>query len=307
MIQYLYPALKAARPRQWLKNLSVFGAPALMWGLFDIDTLISAFQAFFIFCIVSSAAYYINDLNDYEKDRNHPVKKNRPIASGALPKNLAMILAIIFMILGLMLSSALLGKYFLAIVMLFIFLQFTYSFYFRNQILFDTLLVATFFVIRVIGGGIATQTSISSWLLLTTIGLSLLLAFGKRQSERTLFESLLKEDGTTKTRATLKNYPVALLNRMLEISTTLCLVSYCIYTFETSPDFNLSFMPSVLREPKLFMLSIPLVMYGVIRYLYIVYEKREGESPDKVLTTDKPLIFTILIWGSFVLFINAFV
>ena len=301
MLKYIYPAIKTMRPRQWLKNLSLFGTPALMWNLHSMDVFIPTVKAFFIFCMISSGAYYINDLVDADKDRNHPVKKNRPIASGALPRYIALLVASILLVGALVISRIALGTAFTLLAISFVLLQFMYSFYLKKIVLLDTLAIAMFFVLRVFAGGIASQTSISSWLFLTTIGLALLLAFGKRRSEKTLFEDDLEK---IQTRETLKVYPKTLLDRMLSVSATICLVSYAVFAFQTSPEIMISFMPSVLSEVKLFMISIPLVFYGVGRYLFVVFEKKEGETPDKVLTTDLPLILTVTTWLIIVITIN---
>jgi hypothetical protein len=154
---------------------------------------------------------------------------------------------------------------------------------------------------RVFAGGFASNTSISSWLALTTIGISLLLAFGKRRSEKTILEKFNEDTTKPKTRKTLRHYPDALLDSMISMSATYTIITYSLFVFQISPQ-NVSralstVLPSILKSPKWMMLTIPLVIYGVARYLYLIYEKQEGESPERVLLSDKPLLFTVSLWG----------
>jgi 4-hydroxybenzoate polyprenyltransferase len=173
--------------------------------------------------------------------------------------------------------------------------------YFRNVIILDSLIVASGFVIRVFAGGFATNTSVSSWLALTTIGISLLLAFGKRRSEKTILDKYNVSVDITKTRSTLRHYPDNLLDSMISMSAAYTIITYSLFVFQISPD-NVSkglaaLLPSVLKSPKWMMLTIPLVIYGVARYLYVIYEKGEGESPERVLLSDKPLLSAVILWG----------
>ena len=187
--------------------------------------------------------------------------------------------------------------------MLFIYIamQFAFSFYLRNVIILDSLIVASGFIIRVFSGGFVSRTSISSWLILTTIGISMLLAFGKRRSEKTILAKYSVANDDIKTRETLRRYPDTLLDRMISMSASYTILTYSLFTFMVSPgevgDRISSFLPTVLKSPKLMMLTIPLVIYGIARYLYVIYEKEEGESPERVLLSDKPLLLTVLIWG----------
>ena len=171
----------------------------------------------------------------------------------------------------------------------------------------DSLTIATLFVIRVFAGGFASDTSVSSWLTLATIGLSLLLAFGKRRSEKTLLEKYMGDATTVETRKTLKHYPDNLLDSMISMSAAYSIITYSLFVFQISPEtFSQAltpFLPSILRSPKWMMLSIPIVIYGVARYLYVIYEKQEGESPARVLLSDGPLLAAIALWGSFVLLV----
>lgn len=301
MIFTLYQIVRTARPRQWLKNASLFAAPLFAGALINPDTLALSFKALLVFCGVSSAGYFINDLVDAPKDRSHPVKKNRPIASGKLSTKQALGIIIILITSLLIYSLYFIGSYFTVVVISYIIIQIIYSFYLRDVIILDAMVVASLFILRVFAGGLAAEVSISSWLILTTIGLSLLLAFGKRRSEKTI---LLKYDinsAKSETRKTLKHYPDSLLDSMISMSSAFCIITYALFTFQISPNglYNptlSSILPSILRTPKLMMLTIPIVIYGVARYLYVIYEKKEGESPERVLLSDKALLTSVIAW-----------
>ena len=304
IINIFYQLLRTARPRQWLKNLSVFAAPIFSGLLFEDAVFFLAIKCFVAFCVVSSGAYFINDLSDVEKDKKHPIKKNRPIASGKLPAKLAWFVAVVLVLFSVAFSYFFVGTFFTLSVLVYIAVQFCYSFHFRNVIILDSLVVAFGFVLRVFAGGFGTNTSLSSWLALTTIGLSLLLAFGKRRSEKTLLRKFV--DGKSlDTRKTLRHYPDAMLDSMISMSSSICVVTYALFTFEVSPQGAgstlVNFLPSTLRSPKWMMLTIPIVIYGVARYLYIIYEKEEGESPERVLLSDRSLLYTMFIWGILVI------
>jgi 4-hydroxybenzoate polyprenyltransferase len=269
--------------------------------LFLDETVIASIQAFIAFCAISSGAYFINDIIDAPKDKQHPIKKNRPIPSGKLSINLAWVIAFVLILGSIFYSYSYVGTFFGFTLVIYILMQITYSMYFRNVIILDSLVVATGFVIRVFAGGFASNTSISSWLALTTIGISLLLAFGKRRSEKTILEKFNKSTEDPKTRRTLRHYPDALLDSMISMSATYTIITYSLFVFQISPQ-NVSkalslVLPSILKSPKWMMLTIPLVIYGVARYLYLIYEKQEGESPERVLLSDKPLLFTVTLWG----------
>lgn len=331
MLNTVYQLIRTARPRQWLKNLVVF-APVLFTGqmfvkkinvqvgkeiyekqilFFPTQNLILALWAFVVFCILSSAAYFMNDIIDAKKDSLHPIKKNRPIPSGKLSKKLAGAVAFTLVVMGIFLAYTQVGRYFTLICVAYLLLQVAYSFYFRHIIILDSLVVASGFVLRLLAGGVASFSSISSWLLLTTIGLSLLLAFGKRRSEKTI---LAKYQGgqlsNLETRATLRHYPDSLLDSMISTSASFCLITYSLFTFQTSPEFAKvpfsKYLPAILSNPKWLMITIPIVFYGVARYLYVIYEKGgddKTESPERVLLSDKPILFTVILWALAVILI----
>lgn len=305
VFDFIYQIIRTARPRQWLKNLALIAPALILDNILDIKTLTSLLDGFIAFCLMSSGAYFINDIIDSPKDRLHPIKKNRPIASGKIKIFFAWIIALIFIGSSLLYSIVFNGNFFTIILIIYILIQLLYSTFLRNIIILDSLTVASGFVLRVIAGGIVAEIAISSWLILTTIALSLLLAFGKRRSEKTL---LSETKVTSETRATLKNYPDNLLDSMITMSATFCIVTYSFFTFQVSPEMSLGrlrgLLPSSIDSPKWLMLTIPIVIYGIARYLYVIYEKKQGESPERVLLSDKPLFLTVFSWVMIVFFVN---
>ncbi len=298
--------LRTARPRQWLKNLSLYAAIVFGGNLFKTEALLDVTFAFLIFCGISSSVYIINDIVDAPRDRAHPFKKIRPIASGKLSPRRALLTALALMIFFLYLSTKISGHFFW-IVSLYVALQVSYSLLLRNIIIIDALTVAAGFILRVIAGSVAVLTSISSWLILATIGISMLLAFGKRRSEKTLLASESAREPVLKipTRLTLAHYPDNLLDSMISMSASLVIMTYALFTFQISalhsPKFFTYLLPPTLAQPKWMMLSIPFVIYGVARYLYVIYEKKGGESPERILLSDKPLLVTVILWFLLVL------
>lgn len=310
MIKKAYHILRTARPRQWLKNLSVFAAPFFAGYLLQGEVLKLSLRAFIAFCAVSSGAYFLNDVIDAPKDRMHPIKKNRAIASGQISTPLALVISALLISFSLIYSFTYLDRFFSYTLIAYVVLQLSYSLYFRNVIILDSLIVASGFILRVFAGGFASRTSVSSWLILTTIGISMLLAFGKRRSEKTILEKYSDGLENVKTRKTLRHYPDTLLDSMISISSSYTLLTYSLFTFMANSgelkDGLSEHLPAVLKTPKLMMLTIPLVIYGIARYLYVIYEKEEGESPERVLLSDMPLLITVLIWGISVAVITLF-
>ena len=307
MVNFIYQVIRTVRPRQWLKNLAVFAVPVFQGLFFDLDILPLSVFAFVSFCLLASGTYILNDIIDAPKDRQHPIKKNRPIASGKLSVTAAAIVMVLAYVAGLDIAFNTIGTYFGLIGVAYILLQIAYSLYFRNTIILDALFVSSGFILRVFAGGVAVDISVSSWLILTTIGLSLLMAFGKRRSEKTILEKHEQEVRNSKTRETLRHYPDSLLDSIISTSASFCLLSYSLFTFQTSPEIRgqpiTSFLPSILRAPKLMMLTIPVVIYGVARYLYIIYEKKEGESPERILLSDRPMLLTVILWTAMIFLI----
>ena len=301
MLDTFYQLLRTARPRQWLKNLSLYAAVMFSGRFFVGTAFIDTTNAFIAFCLLASGVYFLNDVVDMEKDKGHPIKSNRPIASGKISVSLAKFVSLILISISLMYAILFVGSYFTYVLILYIIIQLSYSFYFRNIIILDSLVVASGFIIRVVAGGLASETSVSSWLVLTTIGISLLLAFGKRRSEKTILTKFLGSSVKSDTRKTLRHYPDNLLDSMISMSAAYTLITYSLFTFQDSPQVVGTklghVLPSILSSPKWMMLTIPLVIYGVARYLYVIYEKGEGESPERALLSDKPMFLTVFLWS----------
>ena len=298
MVTFLFNLLKAARPRQWIKNSALLGG-LLFSGLLDNpDAITKALFAFLIFCATSSATYLLNDVFDIERDKLHPFKSKRPIASGkiSIPVATAIALAIIIAILPLAYN---LSPAFFVAVILYLLLQLLYSAYLKSVILLDVMTIAAGFVLRVYAGIWAINAHLNVWFLLTVISFSLFLAIGKRRSELTLMQS-----HAPKTRETLLHYPENLLDILTAMFANATWLAYAFFTFLQPPIYARPRLIGIFSElnlpftqAKYLMATIPIVIYAVMRYLYIIYEKKEGESPERVLLTDKPLLFTVIIYS----------
>lgn len=293
-----YLIIREIRPRQWIKNFFVFGAIMFAKKIFEIDFLYPTVITFFAFSFMASFVYILNDIVDVKKDRLHPVKQNRPIASGKLKIGTAFSFALLFLIAAIFLALSV-NIYLFFIVIAYLILQISYSFYLKNFIIIDALSVSVGFIFRVFAGGIATNTSISSWLILSVIGLSLLMAFGKRRAEKTILQS---KNIKLETRNTLKHYPDSLLDAMVTTSASFAMITYSLFTFFTSPsnktpEILLSFLPNTISAPKWMMLTIPIFLYSIGRYLYVIYENKNAESPERAILEDKPLILSIFVWS----------
>ena len=312
MGKQLYDIIRLLRPRQWVKNLAIFAAILFTGELFNINALIPVIIGFFVFCGVSSATYIINDIIDINNDRLHPFKKFRPIAHGDVSIPFAITLAIIIIIGSLGLATLVNTTFFLFIIV-YLLLQASYSTLLKTITVIDILAIAAGYILRVYGGEIACGFHISVWLLLTTISISLFLAIGKRRSELTLLSEKVGAN-IAATRKTLSHYSDSLLNVYASIFATSTFISYSLFTFLENPtSINISFGDSFPTDITAFfnrkwlMLTIIPVVYGLMRYLQDIYEKNEGESPEKVLFSDKPLLLTIAIWVFMVIFIIYFI
>lgn len=297
MAQLLWGLLRAARPRQWIKNLSLFAALIFSGTLFDQTSQIKAFQAFLLFCAFSSTIYLLNDVFDLERDKLHPFKNKRPVASGLISQPLAVFLALSLIALFLPLSYKISPSFFFA-ASSYLVLQILYSAYLKRIILIDVLVIAAGFVLRVYGGVWAIDAHLNIWFLLSVTSFALFLAIGKRRSEATLLESQ-----ASRHRETLLHYPPNLLDSLTTMFATATWLAYAFFAFLQPPITARPFVSTFLGEfelpltsAKYLMITVPVVIYAVIRYLYIIYEKKEGESPERIILTDKPLLATVLLW-----------
>lgn len=301
----IFLILKTARPRQWIKNLSLYAALVFSGFLFYTSPGTSYFlevtKAFLLFCILSSCVYTVNDIIDLPQDRLHPFKKNRPIASGKLPIPIAAFVAVAGF-LTVIFFSLTFSPFFLLLAFGYAALHIIYSLKLKHIAILDVLAIATGFVIRVYAGAVVVNLHMSVWFLLTVISASLFLAVGKRQSERTLMQ------GKVETRKTLENYSQRLLDIYTSMFANTTWLTYALYSFQRddfSPTGRLlkifTVLPRTFITQKWLMASVPVVIYIVMRYLQLVYEKNKGESPDRVLLEDKPLLAAVGIWGAMVI------
>lgn len=305
----LFLILKTARPRQWIKNLALYAA-LVFSGFFFYqfpDYFLTVTKAFFLFCILTSSVYIVNDIIDLPQDQKHPFKKNRPIASGKLPIPIALFAAIAGFATVLFLSLTF-SPYFFMMSVVYTALQLFYSVYLKHIPILDVMSIATSFVIRVYAGAVVVNLHLSVWFLLTVISAALFLAVGKRQSERTLMQG---NHGDT--RKTLEHYSQRLLDIYTAMFANSTWLTYALYAFQhdsSATEVRLlrlfTFLPSTFTTQKWLMLTVPLTIYGVMRYLQLVYEQNRGESPDKVLLEDKPLLAAVVLWGILVMVILYF-
>lgn len=294
-----FALLKAARPRQWLKNIALFSTIFFTGHFFEYQPFLQSLLAFVAFCFLSSSNYIFNDILDRDRDRKHPFKRFRPVASGKVPVNLAWVASFFFVILGLLLALTL-GKTFLLMAALFSLLEYSYTLFLKHITVIDILTITAAYFLRVYAGEAATGYHISIWLALTVLSLALFLAIGKRRSELTLiqgFTGLIPRD----TRETLMNYSEKLLDTYTAMFANSTFISYAMFTFLVQ-SVNRGFLfgstdQSVLvPDRKWMMITIPFVLYGIMRYMQLIYEGK-GESPEKIVTSDLPLLFTVLFWG----------
>jgi decaprenyl-phosphate phosphoribosyltransferase len=304
MVKTFYYLLKEIRPRQWIKNLIIFSAIFFTGEIFTPSLLFITFEAFIIFCLASSSMYIFNDLNDIEKDRLHPFKKNRPLASGKLNKKLVITTALIASTVGLYWAYNINLSFFFTLIIFYV-LQFSYSIYLKHIVLLDIFAIAAGFILRVFAGEVATGFHIDIWLFLTVVSVSLFLAIGKRRSELTLLSGW---EGTAaaKTRITLSRYSEKMLDVYISMFANSAWITYAFYTFLQRPPilrsrigfFFEQYNLEGFQDKKWLMITIPFAIYGIMRYLQLIYEKNEGESPEKVMLSDRPLIITAAILGS---------
>jgi 4-hydroxybenzoate polyprenyltransferase len=285
----LIAVLVSLRPRQWVKNLFVFGGLIFGQRLFVPPAVGAALAAFAIFCGLSGAIYLLNDVADRDKDRLHPDKRMRPIASGRLPVRAALVAAGVLIVGGL--AAALwLSRPFAVVALTYVVLLSAYSARLKHVVIVDVLVVAIGFVLRAAAGALVIGVAISGWLLICTVLLALFLALGKRRHEvLTLGESAAGH------RPILAEYSAGLLDQMIAVVTASTVTAYALYTMspETVAKFHTPFLPATL----------PFVLYGIFRYLYLLYQRQLGGNPTDMVVRDRPLVLNTLLWMIVVLLI----
>jgi 4-hydroxybenzoate polyprenyltransferase len=273
--------LQAMRPRQWPKNAFVFFALVFGRKLLEWDLLGRTLIAFVLFCLISGAVYLINDLVDMEKDRQHPHKRHRPLASGELSPATARMAAVAIVAGGLPLGllidvpfGLVLSGYFL--------LQLVYSFVLKNLVIIDVLTVAAGFVLRAVAGAVIIGVMISPWLYICTTLLALFISFGRRRHELVLLEG-----DASNHRAILDEYSPHLLDHLITITAATTIIAYSLYTF-SAPN---------LPENHAMMLTIPFALYAIFRYLYLIHIRNEGGSPEEMILNDRPFLINLALWS----------
>lgn len=304
MGEILYAIFKTIRPRQWLKNVGLFTTIFFTGNLFDGKLLLQTCLGFVAFCLLASSNYIVNDVLDASSDRKHPFKKFRPVASGKLPIPIAISVSVAFIIIGLYVSS-LLGGAFLLLATIFVALQYSYSLFLKKISVIDILTITVGYFIRVYAGEAATGLHISVWVALAALSLALFLAIGKRRAELTLIQGyggVLPRD----TRESLSHYSEKLLDTYTAMFANSTFITYALYTFLERPANQGLFFKSYsdfsmdIGSRKWMMASIPFVLFGIMRYMQLIYEG-QGESPEKILTSDLPLLMTVILWAVTVL------
>ena len=271
------------RPHQWTKNLLLFAPLALSKHLFELALLLRSLAAFGLFCALSGVVYLVNDVADVERDRLHPIKRLRPIASGALAPRAALISAVMLGVLSLG-GSLVVGKPFALCAVVYLALTLLYSFRLKEVVIVDAISVSLGFVVRAVAGAVAIGVVFSDWLLICTILLALFLTFCKRRHELTSLSETAAEH-----RRILSEYSPYLLDQMIAVVTASCLTAYAFYT--TAPETVEKFKTNRLSW------TLPFVLYGIFRYLYLVHQREQGGSPSDVLLTDRPLLVAVGLWA----------
>jgi 4-hydroxybenzoate polyprenyltransferase len=294
--------IKIARPVHWIKNLALFGALLLTGTLYETGLFKDVFLAFLAFSFATSATYIFNDILDSKSDKLHPVKKNRPIASGKLSIFVAVVELLIFMFLSLIIAISL-NELFFTLILVYLGIQTLYSLGLKNIPVIDILIIASGFILRVYAGAFIINAHLSVWFLLCVVSASLFLAAGKGRAEINLLEAV---DGGT--RKSLTKYSKELLNSYVTMFGNATWMSWSLYTFFESPKATLDFW-LVLAElsrattiDKLMMLTIPVVIFGIMRYEALIFEGK-SEAPEKLLLTDKALIIALGLWVTLVYWI----
>lgn len=289
----------AARPNQWMKNLIIFTAIIFSGKLFDVDLFLITLLGFGIFCVLSSTSYILNDIIDYSYDRKHPFKRYRPIASGVLSIPDATFVVFLLSLLSLIVALVISIPFFL-ITFTFLLLHFFYSLYFKKHPVLDIFTISFSFMLRAFAGQALTGYHIQIWLLLTIFFISLFIATAKRHAELVIHGH--------ETRSSLYFYKEHLLDFLTTTFATTTIIAYALYTFleniqltHTPFTFYFDEILPHFEARKWSMITIPLVVYGISRYAQLLYERDQGERPEKIITQDKPLIITILLWAFIVI------
>ena len=285
----LWNILITSRPQQWVKNVLVFAAVIFSGRFLDLESLLASVICFVAFCFLSSSVYIFNDIVDRKHDRLHPLKRMRPLASGELSVGIASLAAVLFALAGLGLGALLVSLFSVAsfwvlvVLVVYLLIQVAYTLWLKHLVILDVMVLSAGFVLRVMAGGFAITAELSYWAIICTILLALFLGFGKRRHE-----ILLLNDAATSHRRSLSEYSPYFLDQMISVTTSSTVVAYALYTM--SPE-----VIEKLGTDKL-ILTLPFVIYGIFRYLYLVHQKEEGGNPTKALLSDVPILVNGVLW-----------
>ena len=290
-----YPIIRALRPNQWIKNLILFAAIIFTGQLFNPYYFWLTTLGFFVFSALSSSSYLFNDIIDLKFDRLHPVKKNRPLASGTLPLNRAAELAFLLAFFGLI-ASILISISFFMVSLMFILLHVFYSLLFKKHAVYDIFGISLSFILRAYAGEMLTGFHMPIWLFLTILFVALFVAATKRHAE------LLRQG--PKSRPALFQYRDKLLDSYTSMFGSASIIAYSLFTFLEEPpkfstpirQFLFDVFPGAI-DRKWMVITIPFILFGLMRYAQLAYEGLQAEQPEKIVTTDIPLIVAILCWG----------
>ena len=280
--------IEAVRPKQWTKNLLAFAAVLFAKRLSDPESLVASFVAFGALCLAAGACYLVNDVADAERDRRHPDKAGRPVASGRLRPMTATVAALFLMVAAVVCGFSVNSDLALCLAV-YIVLTLAYTFTLKYIVILDVLAIALGFVLRAVSGAIAIRVEISPWLLVCTLLLALFLSIAKRRGELQML------DFAEEHRETLSEYSEYLLDQMTSVVTSAVVMAYCLYTFSERTIEQVG-------TPNL-KYTIPFVIYGIFRYLYLVHKRGLGADPSQLLLRDKPLLAAVVLWAAVAAFV----
>lgn len=272
----------AMRPKHWVKNVFVFAAPVFALRLGEPAEIAVAWGAFAVFCMLSSSVYLLNDIADRENDRLHPVKRRRPIAAGRLSVTVAAATAVVLATGGLAFALWL-APLFAAVAGSYLVMNLAYSLALKRVVILDVMLIAAGFLLRAWGGSAVLDLEVSNWLILCTGTIALFLALAKRRQEIASFDAAVEQ------RPILREYSLPFLDQMISIVTASTVLAYSLYAFSHEVAQKLG--------TRWLGLTIPFVLYGIFRYLYLIHQRGEGENPTQLLLADPQMLATILLWG----------
>ena len=276
--------IRLARPKQWVKNIFVFTVLIFAGKVLQPEAIATTLIAFIAFCLASSSVYFLNDYRDIEEDRKHPTKKNRPLASGALPAWVGLAGSLVLITATLALTISVLNTMALVVIGGYLLLNIAYSLGLKHIVIIDVLVIATGFVLRVLAGAAALSVMPSAWLVLCGVTISLFLGSTKRRAE-----VVLLGEKATEHRKVLAYYSTAFLDQMISAVTAATIVGYVLYTVDSRTI--------EIAGSRALLLSVPFVLYGIFRYLYLVYHAESGSDPTRTVFTDIPLLVTGALWG----------